>query len=267
MQFFSGFTIGQYIPIESIIHRVDPRTKFIALVIFITYILVFPSLKVYLFFTVIVHILLYCSALDYAYIWRGLRPVLVLLVLTAVFNAFLTPGLTLWWRLTWEGLYYAVLFSFRIYLLVMISVLLTYTTSPLKLTDAIEYFFCPLKYFKVPVADLALTLTIAFRFIPTLIDELDRLMKAQMSRGVDFETGSFFNRIKKLLPVFVPLFVSCFKRAEELADAMESRGYRGGDHRTRREVLHFAGRDVVAFIFIIVAGTLCAVLWYFPIYG
>lgn len=250
---FSGFSIGQYVPINSSIHRLDPRLKLFAMALLVFLVVLFSSIEAYLFFTAYIHVLLYLSGLEYSYILRGLKPIIFLVTVTIVFNALFTPGVPLWWRLSWEGVYFAVLFSLRIYLLVMVSILLSYTTSPLRLTDAIEYFFKPLKVFKIPVEDLALTLTIAFRFIPTLADELDKLIKAQMSRGVNFSQGSLFTRIKKLLPVFIPLFVSCFKRAEELADAMESRGYRGGEFRTRREALRFSQHDLIAFLVMIVS--------------
>ncbi len=261
MKIFSGFTIGQYVPLDSVLHRLDPRVKLFSLAAMVCYIVFFASLYVYLFFIAVIHVMLFMSALEYSYIRRGLKPVFFLLGITVFFNTFFTPGIVLWWHITWDGVYFAVLFSLRIYLLVMISILLSYTTSPLRLTDAIEYFFKPLKLFKIPVADLALTLTIAFRFIPTLADELDKLIKAQMSRGVDFSHGSLISKVKKLLPVFIPLFVSCFKRAEELADAMESRGYRGGDHRTRREQLRFSSRDIFAVIVITFCGVAGAMLY------
>ncbi|HDS03303.1 MAG TPA: energy-coupling factor transporter transmembrane protein EcfT [Firmicutes bacterium] len=262
MKFLGGFTIGQYIPLDSAVHNLDPRTKFIGLTGVMAYIFLFPSLVVYLFLMVSLHLVLMFSSLRYRYIWRGLRPVLFLILFSAFFNLFFTPGETLWWKITKEGLYFGLLYAMRIYLLVFSSIILTFTTSPIRLTDAMEYFMKPLKILKVPVEDIALMLVIALRFIPTLLEEIDRLIKAQMSRGVDFDRGNLFKRIKRLLPVFVPLFVSCFKRAEELADAMESRCYRGGELRTKREKLSYRAADRLAMVFLIIAGILCAYLFY-----
>lgn len=264
---FSGFSIGQYIPLDSPIHRLDPRLKLFAMAVMVFLVAILSSIEAYLFFAAYIHVLLYLSGLEYSYIARGLRPILFLIAVTLIFNTLFTPGILLWWRISWDGVYFAVLFSMRIYLLVMISILLSYTTSPLRLTDAIEFFFKPLKVFKIPVEDLALTLTIAFRFIPTLADELDKLIKAQMSRGVNFSRGSLFTRIKKLLPVFVPLFVSCFKRAEELADAMESRGYRGGEFRTRREELRFSTHDLTALVVVVVCSAVGVFLYARTVHG
>ncbi len=262
MKFLGGFTIGQYIPLDSAVHNLDPRTKFIGLTGVMVFVFVFPSLTVYLFLMAALHLVLMASSLRYRYIWKGLRPVLFLILFSALFNLFFTPGEPLWWKITREGAYFGLLYALRIYLLVFTSVILTFTTSPIRLTDAMEYFMKPLKKLHVPVEDIALMLVIALRFIPTLLEEIDRLIKAQMSRGVDFDKGNLFQRIKRLLPVFVPLFVSCFKRAEELADAMESRCYRGGELRTKRGKLSFRAADGMAFLLLALTGGACAYIFY-----
>ncbi len=262
MKLLGSFTIGQYIPLESAVHSLDPRTKFFGLFLSMAYVFAFPSLTVYLFMLASLHIILLFTSLKYRYINRGIRPVLFLIILSALFNVLFTPGKVIFWRITEEGLINGALFSLRIYLLVFMSVILTFTTSPLSLTDAMEYFMRPLKKVKVPVEDIALMLVIALRFIPTLLEEIDRLIKAQMSRGVEFDQGSIFVRIKRLMPVFIPLFVSCFKRADELADAMETRCYRGGEYRTKRIKLAYGRSDLAAAAVILAMGILSGVLYY-----
>ncbi len=262
MKFLGSFTIGQYIPLDSAVHSLDPRTKFIGMFAAMTYVFAFPSLTVYIFLMLSLHVVLIFSALKYRYIWKGIRPVIFLITLSALFNLLFTPGKVIFWRITEEGLHNGALFSLRIYLLVFMSVILTFTTSPLSLTDAIEYFMKPLKRLKVPVEDIALMLVIALRFIPTLLEEIDRLIKAQMSRGVDFDQGNVMVRIKRLLPVFIPLFVSCFKRAEELADAMETRCYRGGEFRTKRIKLRFETNDYAAMAIVLLMGIISGAVFY-----
>ena len=262
MKFFGGFTIGQYIPINSLIHSLDPRTKFLGLFILMGYILAFPSIYIYIILFFFLTCVQLFAQLKYRYIWKGIKPVIFLILFSAVFNLFFTPGEKYFWIITKEGVEMAILFSLRIYLLVFSSVLLTYTTSPIRLTDSIAYFMKPLRLFKVPVEDIALMLVIALRFIPTLVEEIERLIKAQMSRGVDFETGNIFVRLKKLAPIFIPLFVSCFKRADELAEAMESRCYRGGEYRTKREKLKYSANDYISFLVIFLLGVFLFYLRY-----
>jgi len=251
MKFIGSLTIGQYIPSDSTIHSLDPRTKLLGLIFFIVYLFLFPKLEIYLFYLIFLHLILYLSGLKYKLILNSLKPIMFLILITAFFNIFFTPGEKLVWIITREGLRNGILFSLRIFLLVFSSMLLTYTTSPLRLTDSIEYFLKPFKIFKIPVEEISLMLVIALRFIPTIINEIDRLIKAQKSRGVNFEEGNIIVRIKKLLPVFVPLFISFFKRADELAEAMSSRAYKGADKRTKRIKLKYSRLDLVALIVMI----------------
>ncbi|TYB30687.1 MAG: energy-coupling factor transporter transmembrane protein EcfT [Candidatus Mcinerneyibacterium aminivorans] len=251
MKFIGSLTIGQYVPIDSTIHSLDPRTKLLGLILFMTLLFVYPFLEIYFFYLIFLHIILYLSNISYRVIWNGLKPIMLLILLTAFFNLFFTQGEEVLWIITREGIKNSILFSLRIYLLIFSSLLLTFTTSPLRLTDSIEFFMKPLKKLKVPVEEISLMLVIALRFIPTIINEIDRLIKAQKSRGVNFEKGNIIQRIKKLIPVFIPLFISFFKRADELAEAMESRAYQGGAKRTKRVKLKFKRRDYVSFILVI----------------
>lgn len=245
-------TLGQYFPGDTIVHRLDPRTKLILTIVYIAalftantaggYILVFAALAA-------------CTALGHISpkaMLRGLKPLIFIMVFTGILNLFFTTGddYIFQWRflkMTWTGLRNAVAMVVRVMLLVSGTFLLTYTTSPLAITDGLEMLLSPLKKVKVPVYELSLMMSIALRFIPTLIEETDRIMSAQKARGADLETGSLLQRAKALLPLLIPLFVSAFRRADELATAMECRCYNGGDGRTRMKVLRMAGRDFVAF--------------------
>lgn len=249
-------TLGQYYPVESAIHDLDPRTKFLISMVYIIgiFFLKTPIQYGVLFLGLLVVVKL--SKVPLAYILRGIRPILFILLFAFIMNLFLTPGEILWsfWRLkiTKEGLKLAFLMMARLFLLIMGSSLLTLTTSPIKLTYGMESIFSPLKRFGFPVHEMSMMMGIALRFIPTLTAETDKIMKAQMARGADFESGNIFKRAKALVPILVPLFISSIQRASELADAMEARCYHGGDGRTRLHELKYKKIDYMAAISFIV---------------
>ena len=243
-------TLGQFFPGDTLAHKLDPRTKLLVTVFYVVALFTAKSYIAYgvLILTLIVAVRI--SRVGAKALFKGLKPVLFIIAFTALLNLFYTPGTELchFWifRITIEGVRAAITMMLRITLLIMGTFLLTYTTSPIRLTDGLESLLGPLKKIKVPVHELAMMMSIALRFIPTLIEETDKIMSAQKARGADFETGSLIDRAKALLPVMVPLFVSAFRRADELAVAMESRCYHGGEGRTRMKQLKMAGRDYAA---------------------
>ncbi len=243
-------TLGQFFPGDTIVHRLDARTKLILVIVYI--VALFQAVG-WVSYAAVTAATAACMALSHIapkHIFKGLKPMLFIIVLTALLNIFYTEGTPIipGWIITWEGISRAVQMILRIALLITGTFLLTYTTSPIALTDGLEKLMNPLKKIKVPVHEMTMMMSMALRFIPTLIEETDKIMSAQKARGADFETGSLIDRAKALLPVMVPLFVSAFRRADELAVAMESRCYHGGDGRTRMKQLKFAARDFVALI-------------------
>ena len=245
-------TLGQYFPGDTLAHRLNPRTKLLATVLYIIAIFLAKGPIAYgvLILTLIVSVRI--SKVGAKALFRGLKPVLFIIAFTAVLNLFYTPGTVIaqFWifHVTREGVITAVAMMLRISLLIMGTFLLTYTTSPIRLTDGLEDLLGPLKKLGVPVHELAMMMSIALRFIPTLIEETDKIMSAQKARGADFETGKLTDRAKALLPLLVPLFVSSFRRADELAVAMESRCYHGGEGRTRMKQLRMHRRDWLALL-------------------
>ena len=248
-------TLGQYFPGDTPIHRLDPRTKLIGVVLY--FIALFsakgPVSMGLVFLTLVLSVAL--SRIKPKSLLKGMKPLLFIMIFTALLNLFYTDGRVLarWWifKITAEGLERTILMVVRIMLLVSCTFLLTYTTSPLQLTDGLEHLMRPLKKIRFPVHELSMMMSIALRFIPTLIEELDKIMSAQKARGADFETGGLIKRAKALLPVLVPLFVSAFRRADELATAMECRCYHGGEGRSRMKELQMHGIDLTAFVFLI----------------
>ena len=240
-------TLGQYFPGSTFVHRLDPRTKLIATVLYIVALFSAKSIYAYAALLVTLLVAVGVSKVGFKALFKGLKPVLFIIAFTAILNLFYTPGTELVhfgiFRITREGVVTAVTMMVRITLLIMGTFLLTYTTSPIHLTDGLESLLNPLKKLKVPVHELAMMMSIALRFIPTLIEETDKIMSAQKARGADFESGSILQRAKALIPLLVPLFVSAFRRADELATAMECRCYHGGEGRTKLHVLHYALRD------------------------
>lgn len=242
-------TLGQFFPGNTIVHRLDPRTK---LILVIVYIAALFQARGWVSYGVVCAVTAACMLLSHIglkNIFKGLRPMLLIIILTAALNIFYTAGTPVisGWIVTWEGIERAVQMVLRIMLLITGTFLLTYTTSPIALTDGLELLMEPLKKIRVPVHEITMMMSMALRFIPTLIEETDKIMSAQKARGADFETGSLIDRAKALLPVLVPLFVSAFRRADELAVAMESRCYHGGEGRTRMKQLRMERRDHAAF--------------------
>ena len=237
-------TIGQYFPGNSVIHRLDPRVKIIATLLFIIELFIVDN---FLGFAVAG-----VSGVPLGYIVRGLKPIIIILLFTFTLNMFMIDGRILWqWgflKITAEGLRTAVFMAIRLILLIIGSSMLTLCTRPLSLTDGIERLLSPFKIIGVPAHEIAMMMTIALRFIPTLLEETDKIMKAQQARGADFETGNLIHRAKSLIPILVPLFVSAFRIAQDLAMAMEARCYRGGEQRTRMHEMKLKGRDYVAFL-------------------
>ena len=245
-------TLGQYFPGDTPAHRLDPRTKIVLVVLYIVALFQAKNLLTYALVAVTFVTCARVSKVGARALLKGLKPVVIIVLFTGFLNLFFTPGETLFelgfLRLTDQGIYNALRMVVRIMLLIMGTFLLTYTTSPIALTDALERMLNPLKKLHVPVHELAMVMSIALRFIPTLIEETDKIMSAQKARGADFESGNLIQKAKALVPVLVPLFVSSFRRADELAVAMECRCYHGGEGRTRLHVLRFAPRDYVALV-------------------
>ena len=245
-------TLGQFFPGNSIIHRLDPRTKLVLLVVYIVALFVAASWISYGLMFAFLAFVITISQIPVKSIVRGMKPLVLILVFTAVLNLFLTEGETVlvsigFITITLEGLLRAFFMLIRILMLVTCTFLLTYTTSPIALTDGLESLLSPLKKIKVPVHELSMMMCIALRFIPTLIEETDKIMSAQKARGADFENGKLMDRVKALIPILVPLFISAFRRADELATAMECRCYQGGEGRTKMKQLHYMRNDFTAF--------------------
>lgn len=241
-------TIGQYFPGQSAIHRMDPRIKILLSVLYIVMLFVADNMWGLLLGVLFGFAAYLISRIPLSMIWKSMKPVIPIVIFTAVLNLFLSTGDPLWqWKflkITKEGIETAVFMSVRILCLIAGTSLLTYTTSPIALTDGIERLLSPLKKIKLPVHELAMMMTIALRFIPLLIDETEKIMNAQKARGAMLDNGKFMERIKALVPVLIPLFISAFRRADELAMAMECRCYHGGEGRTRLKVLKFGALDV-----------------------
>ena len=243
-------TLGQYFPGDTVAHRLDPRTKILMVVLYIVALFQARGWIGYALVLTATLVCMFVSHISFSNIFKGLKPMIFIIVLTALLNIFYTTGTPVveGWIITWEGLERAVKMILRIMLLITGTFLLTYTTSPMALTDGLEMLLGPLKKIRVPVHEMTIMMSMALRFIPTLIEETDKIMSAQKARGADFENGNLIQRAKALLPILVPLFVSAFRRADELAVAMESRCYHGGEGRTRMKQLHMQRRDVVALV-------------------
>ncbi|MDX9872054.1 MAG: energy-coupling factor transporter transmembrane component T [Clostridia bacterium] len=255
-------TIGQYVPGESSIHKMDPRTKIIAVVIYMVGLFLANNFDGYVLVTFFTFGVMFLSRIPLLMLLKGVRPLWIIVVLTLGIHFFMTEGAPIWqWgilKITAEGLKMGIFMALRLVYLVLITSLLTLTTTPILLTDGIESV---LKRLFVPVAhELAMMMTIALRFIPTLIEETEKIMKAQQARGADFESGGLMTRARSLIPLLVPLFLSSFRRADELAMAMEARCYRGGENRTRMKALKMQSRDLIAFLMIILFAAACYLL-------
>ncbi len=256
----SDITIGQYLPGNSFLHKLDPRTKIIAVILYMIALFIvnnFVGLGTMLVLSLAIVLI---SRIPLRFFFRGIKAILFIVLLTVGLQMFMTPGEPLWemgfLKITREGIHQAIFMGTRLILLVSITSILTLTTTPISLTDGIENLLKPFQKFGVPAHELAMMMTIALRFIPTLIEENDKIIKAQSARGADFESGNLLERAKAMIPLLVPLFLNAIKRADELALAMEARCYHGGDGRTRMKALQYTSRDAIAGVccFCMVAG-------------
>ena len=262
----SDITLGQFFPGSSVIHKLDPRAKIIISILYIVTIFLANNPITFALLLLSAALLVAVSRISMKVILKGLKPIIFILIFTAVINLFMTEGrgepLVSFWifKIYFDGIMRAVFMALRVLVLIIgTSVLLTYTTSPIALTDGLESLLSPLKVIKVPVHTFAMMMSIALRFIPTLVEETEKIMNAQKSRGADFSNGSLVKRAKALIPILIPLFVSSFKRAEELATAMECRCYRGDKNRTKLVKLQYKGRDYLSFLVfaLFAAGLIC----------
>ena len=244
-------TLGQYYQTESVIHRLDPRVKLVTTICFIISLFIVDNWIGYLIAILFLALVIRLSRVPVKFMVRGMKSILFLLIVAGCFNLFLTPGevLVSFWKLkiTKEGIFLASFMALRLILLIMGSSVMTLTTTPNQLTDGLEKLLGPLKHLRVPVHEIAMMMSMALRFIPILMEETDKIMKAQIARGADFESGNLIKKAKSLVPLLVPLFISAFRRANDLAMAMEARCYRGGEHRTKMKPLIYRKRDWCAY--------------------
>ncbi len=255
-------TIGQYYPADSMLHKLDPRTKLMAALIYILSLFMFRNVAGFAAVTLWLVLVIWLSKVPFGYMVKGLKAIVIILLITVVFNLFLTPGETLvsFWklRITEEGLKNAAFMAVRLIYLILGSSILTLTTTPNQLTDGLEKSLKPLNKIHVPVHEIAMMMSIALRFIPILIEETDKIMKAQLARGADFESGNLVKKAKSMVPLLVPLFISAFRRANDLALAMEARCYHGGEGRTKMKPLRYKRMDFI--VYLAVAGYFLAVI-------
>ena len=247
-------TLGQYYQTESVIHRLDPRVKLVGTIIYILSLFLVNKIQGYLIALGFLIVVIKISKVPFKFMVKGMKAILFLLLLTVCFNLFLTPGepLVSLWKLsiTREGLHLAILMAIRLSFLIIGSSIMTLTTTPNHLTDGMEKLMKPLKKIRVPVHEIAMMMSIALRFIPILMEETDKIMKAQIARGADFESGNLIKKAKALVPLLVPLFISAFRRANDLAMAMEARCYRGGEYRTKMKPLVYGKADMISYLFL-----------------
>ena len=254
-------TLGQYYPGDSCIHKLDARIKIMATLLFIVELFIIDNFIGFLIEAIALGVVISLSKVPVSFIIRGLKPIMIILVFTFALNMFMVDGRILWqWgflKISAEGLEIAVFMAIRLILLLMGSSMLTLCTRPIALTDGIEKLLSPFEKIGLPAHDIAMMMTIALRFIPTLLEEADKIIKAQQARGADFESGNLIQRAKSLIPILVPLFVSSFRIAQDLAMAMEARCYRGGDHRTKMKPLVYKKRDLIGYCVLVVYLVLC----------
>ena len=249
-------TIGQYYPANSVVHRLDPRVKLFSVLMFVISLFISRNVAGFLGVTVFLIFFIKLSRVPFRYMVKGLKAILIILLITALFNLFLTPGepLVKFWifSVSREGAVSAAKMAVRLIYLILGTSVVTLSTTPNALTDGLEKALRPLKAIRVPVHEIAMMMSIALRFIPILVEEADKIMKAQIARGADFESGNLFKRAKNMVPLLVPLFISAFRRANDLALAMEARCYHGGEGRTKMKPLKYRGRDVAAYVIVFV---------------
>ena len=245
-------TLGQYYPADSVIHKLDPRVKLFGTLIYIISLFVFKGLPAFILAAIFLVVLIKLSKVPFSYMVKGLKTIVLIMLFAAVFNLFLTPGTKLvsFWifTITYEGLKNAVVMMVRLIFLIIGTSLMTLTTTPNELTDGLEKSLMPLSKIGIPVHAIAMMMSIALRFIPILVEETDKIMKAQMARGADFESGNLVQKAKAMIPLLVPLFISAFRRATDLAMAMEARCYRGGEGRTKMKPLQYSQKDHEAYM-------------------
>ena len=247
-------TIGQYYPADSVLHKMDPRAKLVGTLVFIISVFVFHTFPGYAVATIFLAAMIILSKVPVKFMFKGLKAIFIILLITVLFNMMLTPGEVLWklgfFKVTREGLIMAGKMAIRLTYLVIGSSIMTLTTTPNQLTDGLESLLGPLKKIKVPVHEIAMMMSIALRFIPILLEETDKIMKAQIARGADFESGNIIQKAKSMVPLLVPLFISAFRRANDLAMAMEARCYNGGEGRTQMKPLRYHSRDYIAYLIV-----------------
>ena len=258
---FDTITLGQYYQTDSLLHRLDPRVKLVGTFVYLISLFVVDSFAGYLLAGLLLAVMIMLSNVPFRYIVRGMKTIVFLLLITVVFNLFLTPGEVIWqagvFKITREGLTFAIKMAVRLSLLILGSSIMTLTTTPTQLTDALESLLRPLKKLHVPVHEIAMMMSIALRFIPILMEETDKIMKAQIARGADFESRNIIKKIKSMVPLLVPLFISAFRRANDLAMAMEARCYRGGEGRTKMKPLVYHSRDRIAYLVLLAFFVIC----------
>ncbi len=261
-------TLGQFFPGNSFIHRIDPRVKILLIIAYIVFLFITANFVALFFMALVVLGVVLFTKIPIKLYFKGLKSIIFILLFTSVLNLFYGKGEPIWQlgflKITWDGISNAIFISIRIILLILVSCILTYTTSPTDLTDALERLMKPLKVFHIKVHEIAMMMTIALRFVPTLLEETDKIMKAQKARGADMDNGNIIQRVKAMIPVLIPLFVSAFNRAYELAVAMECRCYRGGNGRTRMKILHITKRDILAIgvsVLVLTGVILCNVMF------
>lgn len=249
-------TLGQYFPGNSFVHRLDPRTKILIMLAYIVMVFVVQNFEGYIALAVFLAVCVMVSRISPKYLIKGIRPILIFIVFTGLFNLFLTSGTVVWhwwiFAITKEGIRLAAFMVLRLIFLILGTSLLTLTTSPIALTDGIEHLLSPFKKIGVPAHEIAMMMTIALRFIPTLLDETDKIMKAQSARGASIDSGNILSRAKAMVPILIPLFISAFRRADELATAMECRCYRGGENRTRLYELKYTATDGLGWAYTLI---------------
>ena len=249
----SNIIIGQYVKSDSYVHKLDPRTKIILNIVYIIGILFANNILAYLGYFFLVFFITIFSKIRFYHVFKAIKAISMFIIITSIFNIFLIREGNLvldigFIKIYDKAIFNSILMSLRVIFLILGSTLLTLTTSPSELTDGFESLMKPLKKLKVPVGEISLMISISLRFIPTLLDETDKIIKAQKSRGVDFESGNILNRIKNIIPIFIPLFVNSFRRADELAIAMESRCYQGSENRFKYKVLKYSKKDFISFV-------------------
>ena len=252
---FRNITLGQYYPVNSILHRLDPRVKLLGITVYIAAVFVIDNIWGYIFLGAVLALSIAASKVPLKYMLRGLKAVWVLVILAVIFNLFSGKGNILWewwiFKLSDHGIFMAAFFALRLICVVLGTGLLTYTTTPTTLTNGLEKVFRPLKVIHFPGHEIAMMMSIALRFIPILAEEVNKIINAQLARGADFETGGIIRKAKGMIPILIPLFVSAFKRATDLATAMEARCYHGGDGRTKMHPLKYTSTDKAAYIIIL----------------